>query len=71
MSSDYLTAPEIARILRVDVAKVRSWITSGKLQAIDVSAQGRSGHSNPLNSAETLLPPTSSPEAPSNFGVAV
>ena len=35
--AQYLTPPEVARLLRVKPEKVRAWIDRGELQAIDVS----------------------------------
>lgn len=35
--TEYLTPPEVAKRLRVSVAKVRHWIASGALRATNVS----------------------------------
>ncbi|MBI3461846.1 MAG: helix-turn-helix domain-containing protein [Planctomycetes bacterium] len=39
MTRDYLTPPEIGRMLRVDVGQVHGWIRSGELPAYDLSAR--------------------------------
>jgi len=37
MSHDFLTPPEVCKLLRVRPSKVLAWIRSGRLPAIDVS----------------------------------
>ncbi|GHO88199.1 helix-turn-helix domain-containing protein [Dictyobacter formicarum] len=53
---EYLTVPEVAKVLRVDDTTVRRWIEKGILEAIRLPAAGpRTTYRIPKKTLEQLL----------------